>query len=212
MLAISRRVTADIQRGTCRQGFSRFIWSERPRSRYTRGAMYGKRGRPNERGTHYLLWFTILLLPTTACRTGERAAPGEPLPRDLETVERYWPGGKLREREHRRRASDGSSALHGLLTRWFVTGQKEYEAVFIDGKKHGTEMRWHRNGNVWNERRFEHGVRHGPSYTWDDSGLKRKEEHHTRGAPSGTWRAWNDRGEIKAEQHFEPATTTPRPP
>ncbi|MCH8805371.1 MAG: hypothetical protein IH986_04715 [Planctomycetes bacterium] len=174
--------------------------------------MYGKRRRPRERETHCLLLFTILLIPITACRTAERAAPKEPLPRDLETVEHRWPDGKLREREHRRRASDGSSVLHGLLTRWYVNGQKEYEVVFVDGKKHGTEMRWHRNGNVWNERRFEQGVRHGPSYTWDELGVKRKEERHAHGAPVGTWRAWNEKGELKAEQRFEPGAPAPQPP
>ena len=174
--------------------------------------MCEKRRRPSEWETHYLLLFAILLIPIAACRTGERAAPGEPLPQELETVERRWPDGKLREREHRRRASDGSSVRHGLLTRWYVNGQKEYEVVFVDGKKHGTEMRWHRNGNGWNERRFEQGLRHGPSYTWDELGTKRKEEQHAYGAPTGIWRAWNDKGELKAEKGFEDRAPAPRPP
>ena len=162
--------------------------------------------------TGLLYLVPVLFCPLSACRTNERAAPVERSSQEVETVERRWPGGKLKEREHRRRASDGSSVLHGLLTRWYVNGRKEYEAVFVDGKKHGTEMRWHRNGNVWNERRFEHGVRHGPSYTWDELGVKRKEERHAHGAPVGTWRAWNEKGELKAEQRFEPGAPAPQPP
>ncbi len=84
-------------------------------------------------------------------------------------------------------AEDGKSPLqsetylagrrHGLVSRWYETGQKAVQIEFKDGIPHGREIRWHLNG------------------------LKRAEGQHRDGSPHGVFNYWtNDGTPIKSIQ------------
>lgn len=106
-------------------------------------------------------------------------------------VEEYWPNGQLRLRKHVVVADDGSTVDDGPFERWYSEGVKEYEAVFVMGKKEGTTVRFHRNGRIASREAYRNGQRDGPSISWSPTGEKVKEEHWADGRPHGTWTVWS---------------------
>jgi antitoxin component YwqK of YwqJK toxin-antitoxin module len=114
----------------------------------------------------------------------------------LETVEDHWPNGQLRLRKQVLHREDGTVVDHGSFERWHDNGEKEYEAVFVNGKKEGTTIRYHKNGRKASQQEYKDGERHGRCVSWDDSGRMVKEENWADGKPHGTWRVWQD-GKVK---------------
>jgi hypothetical protein len=125
--------------------------------------------------------------------------PGE----ELSIVEDHWEDGTLRLRKQVLQKADGEVVNHGRYTRWHKNGRKEYEAVFIRGRKQGVAISWHKNGRKWLVERYRDGKRHGISTTWDEEGRKRKEERFYDGQPHGTWTVWDSKGRIKWQGKFE---------
>jgi hypothetical protein len=138
------------------------------------------------------------------------AAPAAPA--NVRTAQEYWPDGNLRLRKDVLDRPDGTAVNHGTYTRWYPSGQKEYEATFDHGRKHGRTINWHKNGQVWMEQYYQHGQRHGPGITWDADGNNRKEENHRHGRPHGTWTVWAKDGTIKWQGYFERGEPVDRPP
>jgi len=141
-----------------------------------------------------------------------RPAQAEPAEDSPEVVETYWPNGEPRLRKEVIRTAGGEVVNHGSYTRWFPTGQLEYQAVFVHGGKDGVVTSWHRNGRKWMEEHYLDGKRHGTTVTWDDQGRKRKEESHLNGRPHGTWTVWDSKGRVKHRSHFDNGTPVPAPP
>ena len=128
-------------------------------------------------------------------------------------VEESWPDGSLRERKQVLVHDDGTTVDHGSFERWHDNGEKEYEAVFLYGKKEGTTVRYHKNGRRASQQEYKDGQRHGVSLSWDDSGEKVKEENWFEGKPHGSWTVWQD-GKIKwrhAYEHGVPAPISEKP-
>ena len=117
-------------------------------------------------------------------------------------VEEHWPNGQLRLRKHVLVLEDGSSVDHGIFERWHDNGNKEYEAVFVMGKKQGTTIRYHRNGRKATQQEYLKGQRHGRSESWNETGVKVKEENWYEGKPHGTWTIWQD-GKVKWSHTYE---------
>jgi hypothetical protein len=154
----------------------------------------------------------LLFLPTGCTQADRQVSPGsavEEAAKDAEIVEEYWPNGQLRLRKGVVRDPDGTLVNHGTYTRWYQNGQKEYEAVFVLGKKQGIARRWHPNGRQWMEERYDHGQRHGVSFAWDENGRKRKEEQYFDGKPHGTWTVWDKNGRIEWQGSFEHGNPKP---
>jgi antitoxin component YwqK of YwqJK toxin-antitoxin module len=124
---------------------------------------------------------------------------------DVETVEEYWPNGQLRLRKQLLRLEDGTVVEHGTFERWHDNGKKEYEAVFVQGRKEGTTIRYHKNGRKATEQEYSNGKRHGHSITWNDSGAMVKQEQWENGEPHGTWTIW-DGGEVKWSHTYDHGT------
>ena len=164
-------------------------------------------------GNTRLTWviFTFLLCLVLGCspRTGKPAL--QLSTEKIQTLEEYWPDGALRLRRQALRTSDGTLVNHGTYVRWHDNGQKEYEAVFVHGKKHGIATTWHKNGRIWREEHYRDGQRHGVSSTWDENGIKRKEEKHFDGKPHGTWTVWDKKGRIKTKGYYEHGSPKPWP-
>ena len=166
------------------------------------------------------LLFTLalgLLVTLTSCQHAGQSStvgPADPAaasgqhprmhtaPADVRIVEETWPDGTPRSRQQVYTSADGTAINHGLLVRWYDNGQREYEAMFVDGHKEGTATRWHRNGQKWTEERYKKGKKNGTCVTWDESGDKVKEEAWTFDKPHGTWTVWK-RGKIKWQGRFE---------
>ncbi|MBU0719617.1 MAG: hypothetical protein KJ749_15340 [Planctomycetes bacterium] len=150
----------------------------------------------------FLLAFVGLSLPMGCAPRAERVS-FEPADPKVEIVEEYWPDGALRLRKEVRRSAKGIPVNHGKYTRWHLNGKKEYEAVFVLGKKNGMATLWHENGQKWTEEHYLDGQKHGPRYLWDEAGRKLKEENFFHGKPHGTWTLWKKDGHIKWQQSFE---------
>ena len=121
---------------------------------------------------------------------------------DVETVEEYWPNGQLRLRKQTVRLGDGTVVEHGTFERWHDNGKKEYEAVFVQGRKEGTTVRYHKNGRKATEQEYSDGERNGRSSSWNDSGVRVKEEQWKNGEPHGTWTIWDD-GKVKWSHTYD---------
>lgn len=131
-----------------------------------------------------------------------RAAPADPPKPDHRIVEQRWPDGNLRERKQVLRLPDGSTVDDGPFERWYIDGTKEYEAVFVRGKKEGTTVRYHPNGRLASRQQYHDGERNGPSVSWNPKGEKVKEENWTDGRPDGTWTIWED-GRVAWQHTFD---------
>ena len=155
----------------------------------------------------------LLLCLPAGCSQGKRNAPPvtemERHAEEVETVEEHWPNGQLRLRKQVVHEPDGTLADHGTYTSWYDNGQKEYEAVFVHGKKHGVVTRWHKNGGTWMEEHYENGKKHGATFVWDEAGRKRKEENYFDGRPHGTWTVWDASGRIKWQGRFDHGNPQP---
>ena len=156
----------------------------------------------------------LLMIPVLLAALGFACAQHLPPPsRDLpqeqtQVVEQHWPDGRLKLREHVLRLEDGTLVDHGRFERWHDNGVKEYEAVFVLGKKEGTAIHYHANGRMWTRREYRNGKRHGSSISWDSRGAKVKEEEWADGQPHGTWTVWED-GRIKWRHTFERGKPAP---
>ena len=129
------------------------------------------------------------------CAISGLSADQPPAP-NVETVEEYWPNGQLRLRKQVLRLDDGATVDHGTFDRWHDNGEKEYEAVFVRGKKEGTTIRYHKNGRKATEQEYSNGERNGRCVSWNDSGAMVKEERWKDGRPHGKWTIWSD-GKVK---------------
>jgi antitoxin component YwqK of YwqJK toxin-antitoxin module len=136
---------------------------------------------------------------TAPVPTPEPEGPQSPA---IEVKELYWDDGSIRMRAEVIAGTDSPVIYHGHYTRWHKTGNKEYEAVFVEGKVHGLERQWHPNGQLRVEQHFDHGVPHGTRVSWDPKGKKRKQEEYHRGKPHGTWSVWTADGRIKWQQAY----------
>ena len=137
--------------------------------------------------------------------------PAQPAPSavvDAELVEETWPDGALRLRKYVLRPADGKLINHGTYERWHDNGEREYEAVFVHGKKEGRTIRYHKNGRKWTVQEYRDGKRHGVSTTWGENGAKLKEEGWDSGKPHGTWTVWK-KGKIKWRHTFEHGNPDP---
>jgi antitoxin component YwqK of YwqJK toxin-antitoxin module len=127
---------------------------------------------------------------------------GSPILAQAVLVEEHWPGGQLRLQKYVLHQEDGTTVDHGSFVRWHDNGNKEYEAVFVLGRKHGTTVRYHRNGQKATQQEYLKGERHGPSISWNDAGVKVKEENWFEGKPHGTWTIWQD-GKVKWRHSYD---------
>ena len=116
-------------------------------------------------------------------------------------IKEHWPNGRLRLSKQVLQNDDGSTMNHGKYERWYNNGNREYEAVFVLGKKEGTTVRYHRNGIKANQQEYHNGQRHGRSVSWDPSGVIVKEENWNEGKPCGVWTVWED-GKVKWRHTF----------
>ena len=135
------------------------------------------------------------LLLTASAVTGAqpvRASPDVPPAPRHEIVAQRWPDGALRERKQVLRLADGTTVDDGPFERWYIDGTKEYEAVFVLGRKEGTTVRYHRNGKVASRDEYHDGKRNGPSVSWNEDGEKVKQENWADDQPHGTWLVWED--------------------
>ena len=137
------------------------------------------------------------------CGQGARKPSPQGPPENVETVEQRWPDGTLRFRKQVLSTPEGEPVNHGPYMRWHKNGRKEYQAVFVHGKKSGTTTRWHMNGRKWVEQHYVSGRKHGLCRVWDENGVMRKEERYDDGKPDGTWTTWNKDGKVKWQGSFD---------
>ena len=154
----------------------------------------------NDRLFAAILTLALLLLPACTQQTQEPVPAPDKLA--VEVAEEHWPNGQLRLRKEVLTRPDGTKVDHGTLTYWYGNGNKEYEAVYVEGRIQGVETQWHENGQMRTEQHYDNGLRNGPRYCWDNQGNKVKEENYRHDKPHGMWTIWRANGQIKWQQEF----------
>ena len=169
-----------------------------------------------------VIWSLVLVGALCGCTNSSGDNAVEPLRRatsqprvlagELVPVREDWPSGQPYVRATMLRQPDGTLVEHGAYTRWFDSGQKEYEATYDHGKLEGLESAWHRNGQKYSEQWYRAGLRHGERRTWDDQGRLRSEEYYADDRPTGVWRIWDEHGRLRHERKAgETPTSGPGP-
>ena len=151
------------------------------------------------------LWIMLLLLTVllwAGYSQSSAQVSAQPSTGTVEVVEEHWPDGGLMLRKQVLRQPDGTRVDHGTFERWHKNGQREYEAVFVYGKKEGTTVRYHQNGRKSSQQEYRDGRRHGLSVSWDAAGEKVKEENWADGRPHGSWTIWKD-GHVQWRHTYE---------
>jgi len=136
------------------------------------------------------------------CQQRSAQPSTQPSTKTVEVVEETWPDGGLMLSKQVVRLPDGTLVDHGAFERWHKNGQREYEAVFVYGKKNGTTVRYHQNGRKSMQQEYRDGRRHGASITWNADGVKVKEENWADGRPHGSWTVWKD-GEVQWRHTYD---------
>jgi hypothetical protein len=160
-------------------------------------------------GTAFVAVVLLAALGATGAPPALASPPEHPEP-TIVVVEKSWPNGQLRLRKQVLVLPDGTEVDHGRYERWHDNGNKEYEAVFVRGRKEGTTVRYHKNGWVAARQEYRDGKRHGASVSWDASGTKVKEENWADGRPHGTWTIWKD-GKVQWRHTFDHGDPEPGP-
>ncbi len=90
--------------------------------------------------------------------------------------------------------------LDGGWTKWFDTGQKEFECYYEDGWK---DCLWYENGNKHRERHYnKDGVLNGILTNWYESGEKMFEERHKNGGQESLT-SWYENGQKHIQKYYK---------
>ena len=84
----------------------------------------------------------------------------------------------------------------GLLTWWYVNGQKESEGTYKDDKLEGLSTNWYENGQKWYELTNKDGEFDGLYTNWYENGKKRFEGTYKDGELISE-KYWNEDGSVK---------------
>lgn len=91
---------------------------------------------------------------------------------------------------------------NGLYERWHDNGQKEYDCMYVNGKRHGLYQSWHTNGQKRSEYIYVNGLYHGLCKTWYTNGQKYMEWMYTRGQRDGLQLMWFMTGQKLEESNY----------
>ena len=112
-------------------------------------------------------------------------------------VEFYDNGNKRIEVEYK------NSIKHGSSKSWYVSGQIEEQATFIDGKLDGEFTSWHENGAKHIKENYCNGELDGNSIHWHDNGQKSLEADFLLGELNGVCTSWHSDGSLINESVYE---------
>lgn len=113
--------------------------------------------------------------------------------------------------------------FEGMYISWFPEGQKQYQALMVDGIKEGEWKFWNYSGhplistsyingkrNGWDEVwtpvhtrcHYKNEQLDGSCVTWYDNGVKAREETYRQGVRTGLQSWWHDNGKMQAQVSF----------
>ena len=90
----------------------------------------------------------------------------------------------------------------GVAVFKYVSGQKEEEVTYKDGKEEGLCTYWYESGQKKRERTYKAGKRDGPFISWYESGQKRREGNAKDGKQDGLVTEWYSNGKKSGEFTF----------
>jgi antitoxin component YwqK of YwqJK toxin-antitoxin module len=78
----------------------------------------------------------------------------------------------------------------GKVETFYENGQKQIEAIYVDGREHGLRAAWYENGQKMLEKNYVHGKPHGKKEEWYESGKKWSEKNYVDGKEHGKYERW----------------------
>jgi antitoxin component YwqK of YwqJK toxin-antitoxin module len=84
--------------------------------------------------------------------------------------------------------------IHGPVTLYFESGERNEIRSYSNGKMDGTWITWNQEGVKVAEANYRNGKKH-----WDDNGTLRFEMHYTNGEKTGLWKMFDESGKLVSE-------------
>ena len=110
---------------------------------------------------------------------------------DPNTVEKYFPNGKVKSRiVHRKNALKASY--------WYQNGQLKEEIHYMHSEKHGPFSQWYPNGNIAVKGEYRSSKEHGHFVYANQAGIKTEEGKYQRGKKVGVWKTYHAKGSVKS--------------
>lgn len=93
--------------------------------------------------------------------------------------------------------------INGMVTQYYLNGQKNLEANFIDGKKEGLEKKFYANGKISSEIEYKEGKYNGSYKTYFPNGQIESEGQTENGQSTGKWKSYFLNGTVESEYSYE---------
>lgn len=93
-----------------------------------------------------------------------REVPSEYDNKSLIKIKSFYISGELRSKEYVRYIDEKDSNLDirdGLFVKYYKNGNKEFEVLFVEGKKEGLQTAWYKTGELQAESYFINDLAHG---------------------------------------------------
>ncbi|GAB5409307.1 MAG: hypothetical protein BalsKO_16720 [Balneolaceae bacterium] len=103
----------------------------------------------------------------------------------------YYPTGEIEEK-----ITYIKGVRSGSRTKWFIDGNKSFEAKYKENKLHGAVSSWWRNGNLRSQANFQSGKLNGVAMQWYESGVLFKKLTLVDGKEQGLQQAWRENGKL----------------
>lgn len=110
----------------------------------------------------------------------------------------YFDNGMLKKK-----ANIKDNKLNGKFIQWYLNGNKEYQADYIDDVPQGIWWHWHENGKIEEEVRFIDGKRDGTSKQWKENGIKWEDVNYKNGKLHGLWTKWHENGQKLRDRYYD---------
>lgn len=120
----------------------------------------------------------------------------------VETREEKWPSGIPKQKMQGYVDETGEFIWHGMVEKWYESGQPQFRGEFRDGLPQGEHTTWYLHGQMWGNGRYEDGLEHGKWRKWHQNGELYSEWSMERGAWNGIYTEWHDNGKKRIEVEF----------
>jgi antitoxin component YwqK of YwqJK toxin-antitoxin module len=145
----------------------------------------------------------------------------------IDTVQTFFPSGRLQERYEAYRNKRGDRVFHGLsqmwndsgvmvleyqakngkrngvYRTWFASGRPETEAHYVNDLEEGTQTWWYESGQKSRDENYKAGAKDGPAFLYYENGKFKYEGAYLAGKEHGKYRKYFQNGDMQAEGEYD---------
>jgi antitoxin component YwqK of YwqJK toxin-antitoxin module len=145
----------------------------------------------------------------------------------IDTVQTFFPSGRIQERYEAYRNKRGERVVHGLsqmwndsgvmvleyeakngkrngvYRTWFASGRPEMEAHYQSDLEEGTQTWWYESGQKSRDETYKAGVKEGPAILYYENGKYKYEGTYLGGREHGKFRRYFQNGDLQAEGEYD---------